>query len=137
MLQGRPCTLWIIRPIPRKARLLRNIAQGLAIRLDLFKLIRIKRIVRHDEIICCSNTPIAFGAYARREFFLCRRGRNVRLLFCHAFGVRLGVCEHGVPLFREFCGVWVDMVRHSVFRDDIGIISGSVDDLSVIHIFPL
>lgn len=137
MLQGRPCTLWIVRSTPREARLLRKIAQGLAVRLDLFKLIRIKLIVRHDEIICCSNTPIAFGAYARREFFLCRRGRNVRLLFCYAFRMSFGVGEHGVPLFREFCGVWVDVVGHSVFRDDIGIISGSVDDLSVIHIFPL
>ena len=81
MLQGRPWTLRIVRPTPREARLLRKIAQGLAVRLDLFKLIRIKRIVRHDEIICCSNAPIAFGAYARREFFLRRRGCSVCLLY--------------------------------------------------------
>ena len=137
MLQGRPCALWIVRSTPREARLLRKIAQGLAVRLDLFKLIRIKRIVRHDEIICCSNTPIAFGAYARREFFLCRRGRNGRLLFYHAFGMRLGVGEHGVPFLCELGGIRVNMIREAVFRDDIGIISGSVDDLFVIHIFPL
>lgn len=131
VLQGRPCTLWIVRSTPREARLLRKIAQGLAVRLDLFKFIRIKRIVRHDEIICCSNTPIAFGAYARREFFLCRRGRNVRLLFCHAFGVCFGVGEHGVPFLREFGGIGIDVVGHIVLRDDIGIIRCPVDNLSV------
>ena len=48
-----------------------------------------------------------------------------------------GVGEHGVPFLCELGGIRVNMIREAVFRDDIGIISGSVDDLFVIHIFPL
>ena len=49
--------------------------------------------------------------------------------------MRLGVGEHLVPFFRELGGVGIDVVGHSVFRDDIGIIRCTMDDLSVIHIF--
>lgn len=137
MLQGRPCTLWIVRSTPREARLLRKIAQGLSVRLDLFKLIRIKRIVRYDKMICESKPFVALGAYASREFFGCRYGRDIGLFFGHAFGMGLGVGEHGIPFLCELGGIRVNMIREAVFRDDIGIISGSVDDLFVIHIFPL
>ena len=82
----RPRTRRIIRPIPRKSRLLRQIAERLPIDLDLFKLVSIKRIVQHDKVIGCGNAPITLGAYASREFFGRRYGRRVRLFLSHAFG---------------------------------------------------
>src|SRR5699024_10656277 len=49
--------------------LLRKIAQGLAVRLDLFKLFLRDRIVWHDEIVGCSNALITLCAYTYSKFF--------------------------------------------------------------------
>nr|DAX90865.1 MAG TPA: hypothetical protein [Caudoviricetes sp.] len=126
----RPQTLRIVRPTPRETQLLRKIAQGLAVRLDLFKLGSIQRIVRHDKIICCSNAPIAFGAYARRDVFDCRR---VRPLIRNVFWMRFGVGMDCDPFFCILSCVR-NVVWHTVLCDNIRIVNGSVDDLSVIHV---
>ena len=95
---NRPRAGRIIRPVPRKAQLLRQIAERLPIDLDLFNLVSIKRIVRHDKVIGCGNAPITLGAYASREIFYCRYGRDVCLLFRHHVRMRFCVSIDISPL---------------------------------------
>ena len=53
-----------------------------------------------------------------RCFQFIKRG-YIRLFFGHAFRVRLGIGKCLVPFFREFGRVGIDMVGHTIFRDDV------------------
>ena len=67
-----------------------------------------------------------------RCFQLFQRG-HIGFFFGHTFRMRFGVGKHLVPFFREFGGVGIDMVGHAIFRDDVGIIKYTMDNIAIIY----